>query len=260
MGSCPRCQQPLPEAFVRFCPSCGAAIEAGAEAAPPPLPPATAAEGDGIPWEPRRLGLLDAFFETTRMVLGRPTAFFRAMPKRGGLGAPLGYAVLVGWLGLVVSAVYQAILHSVLGSGLGGLAERPEWTRVAAFVEGWAALVVQAVFGPIFVAIGLLIGAGVCHVMLLLLGGARRDFEATFRVMSYAQAASVLLLVPFCGQLVFAVWALVLYVIGLAEAHGIGHGRAAAAVLLPVMILCCCCAGLVLFVIGGVAAGLSQIR
>jgi hypothetical protein len=65
-------------------------------------------------------------------------------------------------------------------------------------------------------------------------------------VVGFAEATSLVFLVPFCGQLVGWVWCAALYVLGLAAAHRIGHGRAAAAVLLPVALCCCCGAVLAL--------------
>jgi hypothetical protein len=54
------------------------------------------------------------------------------------------------------------------------------------------------------------------------------------------------------------VYQVVLYIIGLAEAHQIGKWTAAGAVLLPGLI-CCCCAGILVAVIlvaafGGIAS------
>jgi hypothetical protein len=115
----------------------------------------------------------------------------------------------------------------------------------------------------VFVVTGVFIAAGILHLMLLLLSGARRDFEATFRVVSYAQATSILFLVPFCGTLVGGVWCLVLYVLGLAAVHQIGHGRATAAVLLPIALVCCCCALLGFFfaaTIAGLVGQMGQMR
>jgi hypothetical protein len=194
--------------------------------------------------------------ETTRQVLTGPGAFFRAMPVSGGLGSPLLYAVVIGWLGLAAAAFYQAVFRSVVGSSWGALGDQPEIAALLGWVEGWAGFVAQVVFGGVFVVIGVFLAAGIIHLLLLLLGGARRDFEATFRVVSFAQATSILFLVPFCGQLVGGIWCLVLYVLGLAEAHQIGHGKAAAAVLLPIVLVCCCCAALV-FVFAGAIAGLA---
>lgn len=268
MALCPHCHHALPDEDASSCPNCGA--DPRLAAAPPPLPPSLgspapappppggAPRSASIPWEDRdRTGLLTALLETTRDVLTRPGEFFRAMPVSGGLGSPLLYAVLVGWAGLVAAALYQAVFRSVVGPGWGGFgAERPEVAAALAWIEGWGGFVAQAVFGGVFVVIGVFVAAGVLHLMLLLLGGAKRDFEATFRVVSFSQATSVLLLVPFCGQFVAGVWCLVLYVVGLSQAHGIGGGRAAAAVLLPLALLCCCCAALS-FLFAGAIAGLA---
>jgi hypothetical protein len=185
---------------------------------------------------------VNALVETTRQVLGSPGAFFRGMPPSGGMGSPLLYAVVIGWIGLVVAGLYQALFRSIVGSSFAALGDRPELASALAWMESWAGFAAQVVFGAVFVVIGVFIAAGVLHLMLLLLGGARRDFEATFRVVSYAQATSILFLLPFCGQLIGGIWSLVLYVIGLAEVHQISHGRATAAVLLPVALVCCCCA------------------
>jgi hypothetical protein len=195
--------------------------------------------------------------ETSKQVLTAPGTFFRAMPVTGGIGSPLLYAVVIGWLGLAAAAFYQAIFYSVVGSRWAGYGqERPEIAALLGFVQGWAGFVAQLVFGWIFVAITVFVASGILHLMLLLLGGARQDFEATLRVVAFSQAASVLLLVPFCGQMVSGVWTVVLYVLGLAEAHQIGHGKAAAAVLLPV-VLCCCCVALLAFLFAGTIAGLA---
>jgi hypothetical protein len=137
--------------------------------------------------------------------------------------------------------------------------ERPEIAALLGFVQGWAGFVAQVVFGWIFVVISAFVAAGILHLMLLLLGGARHDFEATFRVVAFAQATSLLLLIPFCGQFAggaSGLWTLVLYILGLAEAHRIGHGKAAAAVLLP-LVLCCCCVALLGFLFAGTIAGLA---
>jgi len=277
MALCPHCHHALPDPPPGFCPNCGGDPRS-ASPPPPPLPPvggpgaeplpalpparppsgAGGPHRPGIPWDDRdRIGLVSALVETTREVLARPGEFFRAMPLTGGFGSPLLYAVIVGWIGLVASAFYQAIFRSVVGSSLGAFgSERPEIVALLGWVEGWAGFVAQAVFGGIFVVIGVFIAAGILHLVLMLLGGARRDFEATLRVVSFSQATSILFLVPFCGQLAAGLWTLVLYILGLAGAHEIGHGKAAAAVLLPIVLVCCCCAGLA-FLFAGAIAGLA---
>lgn len=277
MALCPHCRHAVPDPPAGLCPNCGGDLRAsslppegaasgaaGSESAPPPLPPfapassAAPGAGPGTPWDQRdRIGFFNALVETTRQVLTQPSPFYRAMPVTGGLSSPLLYGVVLGWAGLVAASFYQAIFQSVVGPSWAMLgADRPELGALLGWVEGWAGFVGQAIFGGVLVVIALFVASGILHLMLLLLGGAQRGFEATFRVVAFAEATSLLFLIPFCGQLVGGLWCLVLYVIGLAEAHRIGHGKALAAVLLP-LALCCCCFAVLAFVFAGTIAGLA---
>jgi hypothetical protein len=222
--------------------------------------------GPELPWDARaRIGFATAFAETTGSVLAHPTRFFRSMPVVGGLGAPLLYAVIAGWIGLAASALYQAVWVTIVGpSSLPFGLERPELTAALAFLESWVGLVAQLVFGGFSVVISVFVTSGFLHLVLMVLGGARRGFEATFRVVCFSQATMLLLvvpvfLIPFCG-LVGVAWCLALYVIGLAEAHQIGRGQSLAAVLLPLLLVCCCCAGLVLTFAGALASLVGSVQ
>ena len=270
MALCPHCRHAVADPPAGICPNCGGDLQAPAAGAPSASPspasggapaPAGPGAGPGIAWDERdRIGFFNALVETTRQVLTEPVTFFRAMPVTGGLGSPLLYGVVLGWAGLVAASFYQAIFRSVVGSGWAARgADRPEVEALLGWVGGWAGFVGQVVFGGVFVVIGLFVFAGILHLMLLLLGGARRDFEATFRVVGFSQATSLVFLLPFCGQFIGIVWSLVLCVLGLAEAHRIGHGKAAAAVLLPLVVACCCCAGLLFLFAGAIAAALGQV-
>lgn len=278
MPSCPRCQNALPDPPERFCPSCGADLTQFPTSVPPSapptppsdvtaqtpwLPPVPAAgprhgshgaprdsawsEGSGArtatPWERRHeIGLATALIETTQRVLTRPTEFFRSMPVTGGIGSPLVYALVIGYAGIVVSAIYNFVLESVMGSALSrmGGGGSDAMAGLMPYLQGGVGLGLQLIFGPVMVAVSLFLVAGITHLALLALGGASRGFEATFRVACYSEAAAVLNIIPGCGNLVSAVVMLVLMIIGISEAHGITRGRAAAAVLLPI-VLCCCC-------------------
>ncbi len=197
---------------------------------------------------------MNALVETTKQVLIQPVTFFRAMPTSGGIGSPLLYAVIMGWLGIVAAGFYSALFNSVVGSGMAAFDESPEFAQAFNLAQSWGGFLVQIVFGGVMVAIGVFIFSGIFHVMLLILGGAQRDFEATFRVVSFAYAPYVLALIPFCGSFVAGVWWIVLAVIGLTHAHRITGGKAAAAVLLPIALFCCCCVGLVMIVAGSLGA------
>jgi len=257
---CPHCQRRLPETPGRYCPHCGA--ELPSVPPEPALGPAGTAEGRGIPWDRRaQLGFGPALFETVRQSLFEPLEFFKSMAPTGGIGGPLVYGLLVGYLAQVVTSFYQLVLHGVLGSAWAGPSELPDsLRRLAMQLEGVAGFVVTLLFGWVFVLIGLFVWTAVVHLALLLMGGARRDFEATFRVVSYSQAPQLFAILPICGGLIGAVYALVLTILGLSEAHGIGRGLAAAAVLLPLLLCCCCMLAGVGLVVGGIAGLLGLAR
>jgi hypothetical protein len=264
MTSCPRCQNPLPDPPERFCPSCGADLQM----TPPPIPAAPPPDSGwapgpgaraGTPWERRQeIGLGSALVETTQQVLTSPAAFFRSMQVTGGIVAPLVYALIVGYAGVVVSAIYDFVLASVMGSSFSRLGGGTEaMSSLMPYFEGAMGLVVKLVLVPVFVELGLILLAGIVHLALMALGGAARGFEATFRVACYSEASALLNIVPVCGSMLAPIAMVVLMIIGVSEAHGTTRGRAAEAVLLP-MLLCCCC--LLIPLLGGLAAVVGKLQ
>jgi hypothetical protein len=279
MMNCPRCQQPLPEPPPRFCPNCGYDVQAvgepvvpagppetgGAYAPPPPFPPPPL-PGDvppvtsGTPWERRhQIGFAAAFIETTQQVLTAPAAFFRAMAVTGGIGAPLLYAVIAGYIGHVASALYSFILQSTLGSAW-HFGNNSELERYLPMVSSGMGLIFQILFGPLLLAVVPFIASAIIHVCLMVLGGATNGFEATFRVTAYADATSVIRIVPVCGDVVYIVYYLVVAIIGLSEAHRISGLKATLAVLLPVVLVCCCCAAGIAAAAGGLASMFGHMQ
>jgi hypothetical protein len=263
MNRCPKCGALLPSTADRFCMNCGAEVNPDA---PPPLPPPSPGAGTaagperGTPWDRRdQLGIIPAIFDTIKGVLFSPAEFYRAMPKTGGIGAPLAFGMIVGYLGLLVATIYNALTQTLVGSAFRDLEESP-LARLAPFLEGGLGFVANAILGPFYVLIGLFVGAGIYHLVLMILGQARQGFETTFRVVCYGQATAVFQVVPFCGGLVMAIWLIVVNIIGLSEAHGIGRGSAAIAVLAPVVLCCCCVALVVTLVFGGIAGLAGQLH
>lgn len=246
--------------------NCGAELPQES-ASPPPLPPpppprfgSGGAPPQGTPWDRRaELGFVPAVFDTIKGVLGSPTEFFRAMPKEGGIGGPLGYGVLVGYFGVLVTAIYQALMNTLIGSTLAGLGDRGSFGRLAPYLEGGVGLLSQVLFGPIGILIGIFVFSGLYHLVLLIMGEARQGFETTVRVVCYVESAAVLQIVPFCGGLLTLVAWIVVGIVGLSEAHGIGRGSAAVAVLAPIVLCCCCCGAAIALVVGGIG-GLAGLQ
>jgi hypothetical protein len=251
---CPACGSSFPDDPTRdHCPTCNAPLPAAASpgggGAYPPGSPA------GIPWESRAtLGFFPALFASLRRCLFEPAAFYEAMPKRENLGSALGYAVILGWIGIIGGVFWGIALEGFQLALLQQLGiEAPE-NQMSPQIQ----LMIQlgfAVLAPLFILIGLFIWSGILHLCLLLVGGAKEGFETTVRVYSYALGStSPFQWLPICGGLIGWVWSLVLQIIGLSRAHGISGGRAAVAVLLPLALCCLCVGGGILLFAGTMAS------
>jgi hypothetical protein len=241
--------QPLSQ-FSEF----AADIPTGAAAAPPPAPGVAAAgpavpamiapavavapARSGLPWENRQArGFFPSFFETMIMILTKPAEAFVLMRREGGFGDPLMYGLIGGCFGYVVYLLFLMLMPSLAMMG--------DRNNVLAGVIGAGfGMAFSILFVPIFITIGLFIGAGVLHVCLMIVGGAKQPYETTFRVLCYSIGSTYpLVIVPVCGGFIAGIWGLVLECIGLAKAHETETGRAVLAVLLPVIV--CCGFGLV---------------
>lgn len=198
----------------------------------------------GLPWERREeLGFVPAFVETLKLVLLNPAVAFAAMKKEGGLSDPLLYGVIGGSIGFIIS-----LLWNILFGSIGAFTDR---NPIAGAIGAGVGMVICIILAPLFIAVCLFIGSGILHLCLMLVGGANRSFETTFRVVSYTVGSTnPIAIIPFCGGVVAAIWNIVLECIGLAKAHEITTGKAVIAVLLPVIV--CCGLILVVSVVAGV--------
>jgi len=232
--------QPLSQ-FAEF----ASAGSSGASVATSAAITAAPAARSGLPWDNRQqLGLVKAFTDTLIMVLTKPQEAFQLMKTEGGLVEPLIYAVIGGSLGIIVYWLFSLLLGS-----FGMMGQR---NPLSAMFGAGIGVVFMIIFAPVIVAICVFIASGIIHLCLMLVGGAKKPFETTFRVMCFAQGSTQpLLIVPICGGLIAAVWAIVAEIIGLAKAHETDIGRAALAILLPVIV--CCGGGFLLMMMAGLA-------
>ena len=207
-------------------------------------------------WEHKsELGFFRAFSATVKEVLTEPEGTFKHMKESGGFTTPFLYMLLASSIGIFLSLGVQFGLQSVFGS----LAT----SQNAQFAKAFAgqSIGIGFVFGailiflPVGIFVGSFIGAGIWHFCLMLLGGATKPFEATYRVYCYVAGSSALVaLVPCCGGFASIVWKVVSGSIGLSKVHGISTGKAVAAILLPLIFCCGVCGVGIYFLVHALAA------
>ena len=209
----------------------------------------------GLPWDERdSLGFIPAFIATMKLVLMEPGTAFSMMQRGGGIEGPLLFAIASGWIGGAAALFYNFVYQSLVQSADKTPAPEglPNFLTSGVMTPGM--LIFALIFLPIFLALGLFISAGITHLSLLLLGGARQSFETTLRVVCFGTGATALFqLLPICGSSIYCVWNLVAQCIGIAKAHEIPTGKAVTAVLLPLLLCCCSIALLVALAIPAVS-------
>lgn len=205
----------------------------------------------GLPWDSRGRSI-GTWWETLTMILGSANNAFRQMHISGGFGKPIGYAMI----GLAIGSLGNLILNlGMLGllaaGGIGG----------EQLAMQMAQQVASAVLTPLLGAtLMCLIQAGVMHVCLIMVGGEKNGYEATFRVCAYNMGVfGAFNAVPVIGPCVGFFWQIVTTIIGLAEAHETTGGKAAAAYFIALLGSVLVCVGVVFVValiIGTMAGGL----
>ncbi len=248
---CSKCNKDFePRVGQDKCPLCGALIGMiqGPSGLTPPDTQAPLRSTAGPLWDDQG-SLFERLWNTWKEVMFHPGGFFKGIPLAAGLGRPLVYAIIIGSIGIVFGTFYNYIWQSLSGGGFRQPGMPEEMAAVMTKIQS-VIFIVMIVFSPLLVVIGVFIWSGILHLCLMIVGGAKQGFEATFRSVAYGCYSPMLLgVIPFCGGMVGAVWGIVLQIIGLKETHKISTGKAVLAFFLP-LVFCCVC-GVLLAIIGG---------
>jgi hypothetical protein len=137
------------------------------------------------PWESGQ-GFIAAFLRTTQEVLFSPTKFFKKVAAGKGYGPPFIFAMIAGIIGLGVALLWQGLLLSEMV---------PSQIRSVATYS----LFLVIILIPFLVAFSIVVGSGIVHLCVMIVGGNRKGFEATFRALSYSHGAVLFYIVPVIG-------------------------------------------------------------
>ncbi|MCA9209175.1 MAG: hypothetical protein KDA55_12500 [Planctomycetales bacterium] len=214
----------------------------------------------GLPWENRKSGRVDSpFLGTVKMVLFDSSNAFKAMKTEGGLGDPIGFAFMGNVIGNLATAGYAAVFL-LIGFFLGGDADGGSVAALGIGIgQQFFMALVQA---GTRATIGMFVFAGITHLLLMMVKGANRSYETTFRALAYSDGALAFCgVIPCLGALVQLIGMLIISIIAVMNAHETSGGKAAFAILMPIL-LCCVSVGVLVFlfigVIGAIVSGAGQ--
>jgi len=177
-------------------------------------------------WEGKE-EFIGAFLSTTREVLFSSTQFFKKVTYGKGYWGPLIYGVICGMIGGGAAALWQWLFASKIIP-----------VQVLSMIPYFSIFLVLFVIAfPFMIAFSILIGSAITHLCVLIVGGNKKGFEATFRALAYSCAGHLFGIIPFIGSTIGGIYSLVLIILGIREGHGISTGKAVLAVLLPLIVI-----------------------
>jgi hypothetical protein len=150
--------------------------------------------------------------QTAVNVVTKPAEFFKTMPKTGGFLEPLVFAVIMGFIAGIISAIL----------GLLGL------TYDAGYTGAWSMLGMIIVM-PIAVAIGSFIGAAILFIIWKLIGS-QENYETAYRCGAYLMALApivvILRVIPYAGGVISMAIYVFFLVIASTQVHNIPSQKA----------------------------------
>jgi len=174
-----------------------------------------------------------SFWEKTKGFLLSPTETFNKV-KEEGWGGSIGF--FAKWL--IIFAILMAVIFGALFAVLWGFFGAFIPVDVSVIFGGVMAIMVIGMLIGVLVGglIGILIGSLWMHIWVYLCGG-RKGIGQTIKAMAYGSTPSLLLgWIPFIG-IIFAIWTLVVQIIGIRQLHELSTGRAALAYIIGAIII-----------------------
>lgn len=263
MIKCPNCGFDLNGDETK-CPNCGYVLKSGGEMAPPPqsnldipAPPADNSYNVGgrkktIPFADTTISFFDGLFETIKLALFSPSEFFENYEFKTSIGNGILFALILSVISAVFSLIYNLIFRSSFTSMLARWGNIPAEQLQMQNAMGMFTGVMGLFLIPIGVLIGLFVMAGIYHLLLMAVNGAKNGFEATLNVVAYTSAVLVFSIIPFCGSTIAWIYRIVLNIMGLQRVHETTTGKASFAVLLPYLFCCLCFVIYIVFILGAV--------
>ncbi len=189
---------------------------------------------------------INNWYRTAKAVMFHPKEFFKSMPAEGGYGEPFRFAVF----NLAVASILSIVMFFATSEKMQLL--QLEQALVSLGLDMNAFVVLWLLSATVLGAIGLFVSSAIYHIILKLVG-AKKNYQATFRVGAYMTALSLIVWIPIVNILV-GIYALYVLIVAYREVHEITTLRVVIAVVLIFVLIT-----VVLIIISVIFASLAYI-
>jgi hypothetical protein len=180
-----------------------------------------------VPWERTdELGFFNALWQTVSGVLLHPHRFFAAVGPGASTMAAWIFGLITGSLGLIGGLLASYLNFPTGIEALDTLAGDTGSITANSFIGA-----------PLLISLNCAFSALYCHVLLAASNRRKQPLSATFRVACYAQAATLLSVVPVIGSILSGLWYLYVLITGLGRVHATSRLQTLLLLTLPLVIL-----------------------
>lgn len=223
---CSRCSTDFSAtATISACPVCGAVYGGTCETRHQPPATAELIPFEDPSWDNRPLM---ALIETIRECIFSPIRFFAKIRSGQSKWRPILFSLAVGGVGAVASYCWSQLLPDPFQS-----------FKTSTFSESltYDSLSSSLMSTPVLLLISILFLSMYFQLVLKVFKKSKAPFLMMFRVLCYAEAASIFMVLPAVGDMISVFFAIYLTLTGIKSVHSISRTRATVMFLIAPVVL-----------------------
>lgn len=188
-----------------------------------------------------------AFLKTVKEIFLKPDQFFKQISPKSQIPSALLFALICGSIGYTFLFLWSQLFPEQLS-------EMYEGTE-SFFTGKESSPATTLLFTPILITLEILFIAFYTHSMLFITRTKKHSFSSTLKIVSYAQCALLLNVIPVTGSLFSVIYMFFLLLTGIQQKNETGKFKVFLIITLPLIIVCTLVLiGLVVLILFGVAA------
>jgi hypothetical protein len=201
---------------------------------------------------------LESYFSDLKTLYSSPSRFFKTISVDQNIAYPIAFGLISHWIGSSVNYLWsfayrqsdvswidRMALLAGRGREIEALGNNARWLDAKQRLSGWLTGMGSVVLDPFTTLFWIFITSALLFISARLFVGAVSDtplrparlrevtFQSSFRIVSFAQAAYLLSMIPFAGKPLSLLAAIAFTTIGTRELYNVSSGRALLIVLFP---------------------------